>query len=179
MQQNVTLTTRLTGDANSLPRAALSLSLADGTEINLGGGGKYIDDFAADSIPSCEDHLRVATSATIGSLTATQDKNIYNYITTYGELMGLIAMRQDCQFPAGGPNKDYDELSEPCQRAANVLAAYTESESQLKSWPIGRHDYLLKRDAPIIYVTGSTYFVTINVYDPIDNIMREIMYEGC
>jgi len=179
MKQNVTLKTHLTGEANSLPSAALSLTLADGTKIDLGSGRKYIDDFTADSIPSCKEHLRVATAATLGGLTATPENNPYNYVTRYNEFTALIALGQDCQFPAGEPKRNYRDLSPLCKRAVNFLTAYNESDPPHKSWPEGRREALLAMDAPIIYVQGSTYFVTINLYDPIDNILREIMYEGC
>ena len=179
MNQDATLTTHLKGEANTLPRATLSLKLADGTMIDLGGGGKYIDDFTKDSVPSCEDHLQAATRSTLEMMTSPDDYVGSHYPQTYNQLNALIAMGQDCQFPASGPKRARHELSDSCRSAANFLERYNDQSSRGEPWPDGRAQDLQAQNAPMIYVAGSTYYTVMYVYDPIDNVLREIMSDGC
>lgn len=175
MKQKVELTTQIKSkDGELFPLVNVNMRLADGTDISLAENSIY-----KDSSVDCSATLFVATYQTIESLEATPQNRPYGSQLTLDEFDAKLALAQDCLLPAGQPNKTRETLSDTCQKAANLYDNYIAAAAENRSeWPNGRWKALIKLNAPLIYVGVSDDVVYVNVYDPIDKVLRYIMTEG-
>jgi len=177
--ETVTLRTQVTQDGPYLPSAKLEIEFSDGTILDLGGGTKYYDDYMADNAPTCAHILAKATNMTVASLNndpSLMMPELYE-MEFFVEYRSMSDLRTDLIF-AANCNKD-DEIHETaydCEKAQYVAERIAENDQNL---PKHVFDRLVNENAPIIMVTGSTYFSSIMVYDRRKNSLHELYYDGC
>ena len=169
MSQAVTLKTQIKHEGEGYPQGFMTLILEDGTAVDLGQGGKYIDDAPDDEFNDCKKHLEIAKRATLDSLSDT------TRFATLESLWAYSAMGQDCMDAA---NLSEDGPSENCQQAASVHKAFMEASID-SSLDFTQFELLLDSHAPLITVRRSTYYSETFVYDAQTNTLHNVLTEGC
>lgn len=174
MDQEVILRTKLTtGPHGGLPRGDLSLILENGTQIDLGGGGKYYD-LAPQELTNCQEHLTAAIGETVGSL----EGGVYHPHLTLKSLMEEITYGKDCVDAQGTPKEADETASNKCQLANSLYERFAEEQPNSG---LSEQDLiaLQEADAPLITIVRSTYYSETGVYDARSHKIHILYYEGC
>lgn len=183
----VTLSTHVThNEDEGYPAAHMSLTLADGKILDLGTGGKYIDDYG-ETPPSCADIADVAKSQTLASLTgqAVEGLGVFKYSKsapkpmperqTLSSMWAYSVMGQDCMDSANLPD---GQPSYDCQRASDFSHLFRASDT-MKTLSNERMRRLVEENAPIIVVKRSAYYAETFVYDSKTQSLEYVMTDGC
>jgi len=169
MSQAVTLRTQVKHQGEVYPSGFITLILEDGTEVDLGQGGKYMDDGPDDEFSDCKKHLQIAKADTLDSLSGKAR------FSTLESLWAYSAMGQDCM---DGANLTKDGPSENCQQAASVHQDFMEASID-SSMDFAQFKRLRDSRAPLITVRRSTYYSETYVYDAQTNTLHNVLTEGC
>jgi len=191
--ETVTFRVELTSeDPQHLPGGSYTMIRADGTEIDLGGGGKYIDDWVEGDAPSCEEHLEVAAIGPIAPFGEIHQSRmphsftIRDYITgtNVAELMSdaacLAVDQQRIRLYENRPDPENKEVFEPywaarqeADRALTRCIDKRQIQDQFRETPeILLH--LIEIDAPVLSLTRSTYYSDQVALDPETNKLYEL-----
>ena len=184
--QTVTLKTHLsTHPDGGYPSGKLSIILENGTEIDLGGGSKYIDDGPIEALTDCQKHFSAAINDTVYSLSpdavkVSKDPNIIGYYSenhfpTLQSLWAYTVRGQDCMdamnLEGRTPSYECEHAADYHERLQNGLL-----ENDLSSEDFA---YLRENNAPLITVSRSTYYSETLVYDARNNTVHVLYYTGC
>ncbi len=176
MNQEVILRTKLTKDSDEgFPTGQLSIILENGTEIDLGGGGKYYDETYIEVLTDCEKHLGFAIGATVSSLSGRKD---YYPHLTLKSLMEEIDYGKNCVDADGRPKDEDETAALECEMANYLHERFTEElpHSGLSDQAL---DALRDANAPLITINRSAYYSETAVYDARSNKIHVLYYEGC
>ena len=197
--ETVVFRTELSGDHASLPRGTYTLIRADGTEVPLGGGGKFIDDFGPDeALPSCEDHL---AASHVGPLDAAQTQEttsrapysatIRDYIR--GNTIAGVMSDADClandqertRLFANRPDRSDEAVYERFRqnmKTVDAAQALCRDKRQIQEHYRDDPETLMRLiaiDAPLLTITGSTYYSGQVAFDPETNTLHQLFSWGC
>lgn len=168
-QHDVTLRVEIKGESGSLPSGNSYLTFSDGTEIHLGEGGKYLDDFTADNVPTCEDHLKVLMSPILESMKPVPPAGD-SEIRTMGEMAKILTLAENCQ-----DEDRYVFGHLHCQDVKWTAENYREY-SEISSEDFDR---LVGQNAPLITVPYSTYGTDFYAVDIQNKKLYSMTYSGC
>jgi len=169
--EDVTLRIELKGESGALPWGITYLTFQDGEEVILGEGGKYIDDFTADNVPTCEDHLRVAKDPVLTSIRQSSPTYIWGVpLKSMSDVEKALELSKTCQ-------EDDPQLT-PMIDCRDILQFAKDFQSQNEIDP-EVYKNLIDQIAPIIQVPYSTYGVDIYAYDQTARKFHKISYSGC
>lgn len=195
--ETVTFHTRLYDAGEYTPSAIFTMIRADGTEADLGGGGKFIDDWTEGQEPSCQDHLAASfigpsqyTPATIKNK-APASLSIRDYIAgeTVADIMSDTAClandldraslyenqpdRNDEDAYAAFWTKRYavEQVKTTCREKRQIQKQYAANPELLL--------HLITINAPILEIRRSVYYATYEAFDPETNKTYELFFSGC
>lgn len=197
--ETVVFRTQLSGDHASLPTGTYTLIRANGTEVALGGGGKFIDDFDPSGVlPSCEDHLAASHAGPVdaprtqeAASRAPYSVTIRDYIrgNTIADVMSDAACltndQERTRLYANRPDRsDEDVYKRFWQdiRALDATQASCRDKRQIQEQFQDDPETLLRLiaiDAPLLTITRSTYFSDQVAFDPETNTLHNLFYWGC
>jgi len=183
----VTLTTQIfMTERDYYPHGKLSLTLADGTVLDLGQGMKYVDDYA-DTPPTCREIADIAKGVTLASLTGqdfeADPNSLYagsiskpeSHLETLSSAWAYSVMGQDCM---DAVNLAQDGPSLDCQRAADFREGFTAPDAG-RTISYDRFEALTKVSAPLIHIRRSTYYDETFVFDPETKSLEYVFAQGC
>lgn len=191
--ETVTFRTEMSGETYGLPGAAYTLIRADGTEIALGGGGKFIDE--AD-VP-CAEHLEAARARPLEvpynerETRSPYTMTIRDYLTgttreeVFSDIECLAVEVERGRLRETRPDRS-DEAAYRQHRQAERANDYAEAKCrerrQMQETFKDTPDtlvHLIAINAPLLDITGSTYFGNIVALDPETNTLHELFFWGC
>ena len=187
LKEEVTLITQLRWDAiEGYPKAVLKLVRANGQNIELGEGGKYIDE-AREDFSGCKAHLALAKDVTIKSLAGefpaggsqsgeSQNKTLYvrdlieGFSDTHFE--NIVPNDSNVEYCLGLPK---DKMTWPdinaCSDHMYILSLYKDRPDSLRD--------LIAQNLPLISYRYSAYGAKILAYDPSQNQLYDLSATGC
>ncbi len=173
MDQEVTLLAEIKGESGRFPAGNSYLVFADGQKVHLGEGGKYIDDFTADDVPSCEDHMDQLISPIISSINPKDiDKQFSFMPNTMGEMAKVLSLAETC---VETDKKTYIFRRMECKDVKRIAHDFQEYSEILPE----DFERLVAQDAPFIEVPYSTYGRDTYVMDTKSRKLYAIPYPGC
>jgi len=195
--ETVTFRTEMSGETYGLPGATYTLVRADGTEIALGGGGKFIDYGPDEAQPSCADHLEKAGAAPLATpynereSRAPDTMTIRDYLTgtmreeVFSDVECLAVEAENDRLRATRPDRSEQDAyrqHRQAERANDYAEAKCRDKRQMqetfKDDP-GTLLHLIAINAPLLDITGSTYYGNIVALDPETNSLHELFFWGC
>jgi len=181
MDQQVTLITEMSGEAGLLPGADFKLVLSDGQTIDLGSGGKFIDQ---DGMP-CDMHLKEATSPITNSLGG---QGVFFDSQEIVDMRSFDKLLRTCK-PMEKPADDWMvDVFEKSREARSWQSNYLNCEpivwmmemgADFSKTDIDTFDRLLSVNAPLIAVPYSAYGWNIMALDLENAKAVELFYSGC
>ena len=195
----VVFRTQLSGQGTHLPNGTYTLIRADGTEVALGGGGKFIDDFDPDQTwPSCEDHLAASHVGPMNVPRTQQATSHVPYSVTIrhyirGNTLAEVMSDADClandqertRVFANRPERDDQESYTRFRqdlRALESTRGVCQDKRQIQEYYKDDPEtllHLIEIDAPLLTITRSTYYSDQVAFDPETNTVHELFYWGC
>jgi len=188
--ETVTLRTKLQGEEGYLPGAEFTMVLSDETEVELGSGGKFIDDFDPQDPPGCADHLEAATRPILNSVTGD---GAFYYSGNFRSMIELDTALHKAEFCKSN-NLDYYQTGNGKKYVTEVEKSGSWESQFLTCGPIldriamgggtpdtSAKDYrrLLAQNAPLIEVPYSTYGVEIFALDRENLKLYKLITSGC
>jgi len=175
--ENVVLHTKMSTEEGGLPSARLTLEMADGEKVDLGGGGKYFDDFAPDDVPSCAEHMAAAKNLTLSSLDPqfkSPEVIGFQLTATYrsmSEIQADVRNAGQCDMDAEDHQERY-----ACEAHKYLVEKIQENERQV---PKTEFDRFVSINAPVLEITYSTYGNETFAFDPKTRKLVALFYDGC
>ncbi|MEO1406908.1 MAG: hypothetical protein AAFV54_10520 [Pseudomonadota bacterium] len=164
--ETVTLRGELFGYETFPPEGRQSLIFADGYEVVIGEGGKYIDNSVRDLAPSCAEYLMASIDPTLASMSNSSSRGSAGF----SDMAALDAARASSA-----------ACSDQTGRYAKHGGLFCEQWSDLDTNFDGRdalYDRLVDERAPIIVVPYSTQGVDYLAYDPSERTFHPLFFAG-